>query len=297
MSSAPTMPTEQLPQRPAPETVALAPQRVSEKSFVVRRETRWSAVWKPLRCASWLTTNPFRTRSQPLPQEAALSVPWTLRDIWIGLGLLALWLAVSLGSIALLGWLEVKIDFGLLVTFWEAALLLPTWWLTVHKYKVRWTALGIRRSSWPMLALGFGLLLAVYLFNMLYGVLLYFFFELRIQADWAAVFGELEHPWLFAVGAAVVAPVVEELFFRGFLFAGLRRRLGWVKAGLISAALFSLIHFTPTAMPPIFLLGCIFALLYEKSRSLWPAILVHATMNAVGVAAAYWLSQNPIPLP
>lgn len=233
--------------------------------------------------------------SRPTSQGISPAVPWTLRDIWIGLGMLALWLAVSLGSMLLLGQLGIKINTGLLVAFWEAALLVPTWWLTVRKYKVRWAALGIRRFAWPMLALGIGLLLAVYLFNVLYGVLLYFFLKLRIQTDWVSVFGKLEHPWLFIVGAAVVAPVVEELFFRGFLFAGLRQRLGWVKAGLISAALFSLVHFTPTAMPPIFLLGCIFALLYEKSRSLWPAILVHATMNTVGVAAAYWLSQNPIP--
>jgi membrane protease YdiL (CAAX protease family) len=92
----------------------------------------------------------------------------------------------------------------------------------------------------------------------------------------------------------VVAPVVEELFFRSFLFAGLRKRYGWQKAGLISAALFAVIHLQPLAAIPIFLLGCLFAYLYQRSNSVWPAIVMHVATNALGLGAAYLLSQTQI---
>jgi membrane protease YdiL (CAAX protease family) len=116
-------------------------------------------------------------------------------------------------------------------------------------------------------------------------------FNLRMQQDLSPLLAELSSPWLFLLGAIVVAPVVEEIFFRGFLFAGLRGRYGWQKAAAISAALFSLVHLQPTAAVPIFLLGLVFAFLYERSGSIWPAVLMHVSSNALALGAAYLALQ------
>ena len=46
------------------------------------------------------------------------------------------------------------------------------------------------------------------------------------------------------------------------------------------------IHLQPLAILPIFLLGYFFAFLYQRSRSLWPSILMHMLMNALALGVA-----------
>ena len=98
---------------------------------------------------------------------------------------------------------------------------------------------------------------------------------------------------LIVAGAMViaVAPVVEEVFFRGFLYGALRSRLGiWLAAGL-NGALFGVIHFNFESaealllLPPLALLGFLFCLVYERTGSLLPVIGMHAFNNTVAYAA------------
>lgn len=79
----------------------------------------------------------------------------------------------------------------------------------------------------------------------------------------------------------VVAPLVEETIFRGFVYGGLRRRLPLVPSVIGSAALFALLHANPEAMLPITLIGVVLAVLYERTRSLWPCIICHALNNTL----------------
>ena len=85
----------------------------------------------------------------------------------------------------------------------------------------------------------------------------------------------------------VVAPVVEETFFRGFVFAGLRGRYDWRWAAAISSALFAAAHLELTFFIPAFVLGYIFAYLYQRSGSVWPGMIIHAAMNALAMAVLY----------
>ncbi len=84
-----------------------------------------------------------------------------------------------------------------------------------------------------------------------------------------------------------VAPVLEEIFFRGFFYRALRSRLSiWVAAGL-DGLLFGIIHYSGDGvdglliLPPLALLGVIFCLVYERTGSLFPVIGMHAFNNAV----------------
>jgi membrane protease YdiL (CAAX protease family) len=93
-----------------------------------------------------------------------------------------------------------------------------------------------------------------------------------------------------AAGALIIlaAPISEEVFFRGFLFGGLRRRLPFVAAAVISAAIFGAFHYTGphslTVLPQLGMLGLTQAWLYERSGSIYPTIGIHVLNNALAFA-------------
>jgi len=97
---------------------------------------------------------------------------------------------------------------------------------------------------------------------------------------------------LFVVTTVVFAPLAEEILFRGVLFQGLRQRTGFWVAALVSALLFTLPHLAEgggvfasgVITSGILPLGIVFAALVERRGSLAPAIVAHATYNAIGVA-------------
>jgi uncharacterized protein len=91
---------------------------------------------------------------------------------------------------------------------------------------------------------------------------------------------------LACVALAVVGPVVEELLFRGLLTAAFRRRFGPMRTALVTAAVFALAHVLPRVIPPVFILGLALALVYERTGSALPGILVHCLYNGIAVAAA-----------
>ena len=81
-------------------------------------------------------------------------------------------------------------------------------------------------------------------------------------------------------GAVIAAAVSEEILFRGLLFATLRRRLGWVLAGLVSALAFAALHgYATHGFTSVALSGLVWAWSYERTRSLWPALIGHAFGN------------------
>jgi membrane protease YdiL (CAAX protease family) len=102
--------------------------------------------------------------------------------------------------------------------------------------------------------------------------------------------------WFFFVGA-ILAPLVEEIFFRGFLFQGFRARYGWVAGMLISSLIFGAAHLDPVAFIPTFILGCLLAYMYQLTSSVWPGVILHVTVNAMGLFAAYAVTKFPSFLP
>jgi membrane protease YdiL (CAAX protease family) len=84
---------------------------------------------------------------------------------------------------------------------------------------------------------------------------------------------------------AIVVPICEETCFRGMLFGGLRERLPRLAAALLSGLIFGALHATTgiTAVPPLMAFGVILALLYEKTGSIWPGILLHMLNNSIAL--------------
>lgn len=80
--------------------------------------------------------------------------------------------------------------------------------------------------------------------------------------------------------AVGVAPIVEELFFRGYAYPVLKYHAG-DHARWLSALLFAGVHLYVVNFLPIFLLGWALASMYERSRSLAVPIVAHATVNGL----------------
>jgi membrane protease YdiL (CAAX protease family) len=89
------------------------------------------------------------------------------------------------------------------------------------------------------------------------------------------------------IGLLVVlaAPISEEIFFRGFLFGGLRRGLPFVGAAVVSALIFGAFHYTGvrslTVLPQLAALGLVLAWVYERTGSIYPTMAIHAVNNAI----------------
>ena len=89
---------------------------------------------------------------------------------------------------------------------------------------------------------------------------------------------------LLVLVTVVMAPVVEELFFRGLVLRSAERRWGTVWAVAFSSVLFGLTHFEPLQLPPLALFGAIAAILTIRTGRLGPAIWAHVGFNTLAVA-------------
>jgi membrane protease YdiL (CAAX protease family) len=82
-----------------------------------------------------------------------------------------------------------------------------------------------------------------------------------------------------SVFAAMVGPMIEELFFRGFMYNAFKKRVGIFAAMLITAATFAALHAHAVGFLPIMILGMVLAYLYEKTGTLVSSITVHMIHN------------------
>lgn len=89
----------------------------------------------------------------------------------------------------------------------------------------------------------------------------------------------------FIISVFIIAPIVEEVVFRGLIMTKLRKEISATASSLISAMLFAIIHFMAGGSVTVvhaFFGGLIFALVYEKTKSLLPAIVAHSFGNIGG---------------
>lgn len=221
-------------------------------------------------------------------------VPWSIGDTWMGVVLLVL---ISGGMVAAL-FLGLKREYfqNIGVLLLELVYLLPIVLIFAWR-RISWKHLGFGAFNINVVGIGCGLLLGGYSIILLHNWLLTIF-GVDTQGDQIfQMFDQLESPvWLFVVGA-IVAPIVEEIFFRGFLFQGFRQKYGWMPALFLSSAIFGAAHLDPVSLIPTFVLGCVLAVVYHRSNSVWPGILFHAAINSFSLCAVYVISQYPSLIP
>jgi membrane protease YdiL (CAAX protease family) len=138
--------------------------------------------------------------------------------------------------------------------------------------------LGFRtfsRSAFGWMALAFVLYLA---FTIFYSLVI----TEPKQKDIAESFGPTIVQVLLIV---IAAPIAEETCFRGMLFGGLREKLPRLVAALITGLIFGGLHALTgvTAVPPLIVFGFLLALLYERTGSIVPGILLHMLNNTIAL--------------
>lgn len=123
------------------------------------------------------------------------------------------------------------------------------------------------------------------------GLLAYFAFAIVYvlvfgEPEQDDIAGKLGPAWSQILLIVILAPFAEEVCFRGFLFGGFRSRYNLPVAAIGAGLVFGLLHYSTgiTAVPQLIVLGAIFALVYEKTRSIWPAIIFHMFNNAYVLA-------------
>lgn len=229
------------------------------------------------------------------PEIPVYSVPWKVMDNWIGV-LLLIVVDLTIFIITLQS-SKTKLAQSALIVLLELAYLLPV--ILIFAWRgISWKALGFGKFSWRSLSIGCGLLVGGYLLIILHNVLL---FVLGVDTQGEQIvkmFAALKSPFWFFIVGAIFAPLVEEIFFRGFLFQGFRARYGWQAGMLLSSAIFAAAHLDLVALIPTFILGNVLAYVYHRSNSVWPGIFLHFLVNAFGLFSAYFAThyQNLIPL-
>ena len=157
---------------------------------------------------------------------------------------------------------------------------------------------GLRATRfWPAVgwsALGYG---CFFVFAIVYSVAIGSTEEQTTLDDLGAKDTTLS---LLVVGVmvCVAAPVIEEFFFRGFLYTALRRRLPTIAAAVIVGVLFGSVHI-PTgaeAAPVLAVLGLMLCLVYEKTGSIYPCIALHALQNGVAYSVGADAPEVGLPL-
>jgi membrane protease YdiL (CAAX protease family) len=116
------------------------------------------------------------------------------------------------------------------------------------------------------------------------------------MVDMKVIYRTSGWPLILWLAVAGFAPLFEEVFFRGFLFVGLRHsRLGAAGTVLVTAILWAFLHiqYSIAGILQILALGIVFGVVRLKTRSLWSTLWMHSLWNAATLlAVAFSLSGN-----
>jgi membrane protease YdiL (CAAX protease family) len=167
----------------------------------------------------------------------------------------------------------------------QASALGAAWYFGLRKYLLDWSALGWRKPErgWPWLpfTLVLGALFIVFAYSIMLSIA-----GIKPNTDLPdAVYNHFLPLSIALVLTVFIAPVIEETFFRGFVFGGLMRRWGPVSAALGSGLVFGIAHLGNAGyfyvVPPIIGIGVLFAWSYRYSRSIFPSMAAHFLFNLI----------------
>jgi membrane protease YdiL (CAAX protease family) len=227
-------------------------------------------------------------------------ISWGIREIVIGIGLVLLLFAVFAVAIAfpviqIYGEdsLEVLAVQVLTALLWDIGIIIVVFSLVRRKggsardLGLRRPQRGLRDLANPVPGL-IGLIAIAY-FSAIALVQVYGLVLNLLDLDDLLPHQQLpdtlyENDWIlisFAIVGMTLVPFAEELLFRGFFFAGLRRSLSFPIAAALSGFCFSLAHADPGLIIPFTGVGVILAYTYERTGSLFAPVGVHMLFNSV----------------
>jgi membrane protease YdiL (CAAX protease family) len=238
-------------------------------------------------------------RGTTLPQPRArlpFLVPWTLIDVAEIVAVLVFAMVLS-GEVSVVLWTNWLKDVSgplgqpllLTVQYLAVAVVCLTlvWRRVGARSRSPLRSLGLRgKSAWRLIATGVGgyavflggLVLAAMALRGLLGD------AIRLGQTGDSLMESVDSKGelvIYFVLACVLAPIFEEIVFRGYVYAGLRRLANPRQAMLMGGLIFAAVHMNSEALVIIALIGVMLCYLYEHTRSLLPGMIAHGLHNAL----------------
>lgn len=259
--------------------------------------------------------------NEPVSQPKFIPVPWTDKQTFNGvfftvIPLLALDVGLSFlntGSTTVTKPLSLQLDWvNAIVTFVLSALLEGAFLIAPYCYAriTRGRSMLTEIRSIPSL-LGFRrfnivrsllLVIVLFLFVLVINEVYQFFitiFHLNLQTNDQVVLdrGKSAPITTYAtlLVAVIVAPFCEEVFFRSFVFMGLRNGMPLLWAIVFSALIFGVAHADIASFPVLFFIGLALAVVRWQTDSIWPGMILHALNNGLS-ALLIVLAMHGLPV-
>ena len=170
------------------------------------------------------------------------------------------------------------------------------YFLGIRRNKISWKQLGIKPVVWKMeyILLAGVLAVAMMPIRSAIGLLVQMVIEggmdSLIQRENLFSAGGLT--WggflVMFIGVGILAPISEELYFRGLLHNWFRERWGMWASIIASSIFFGLAHFDSVGvLVSSFIMGIVMAYVYEKTKTLWITIAIHIITNSIAVFLLY----------
>jgi len=231
---------------------------------------------------------------EKLDNRAELDIKWNALDGIISVVFLAAALTgvyfgsarifIALSNMELLSENISNISFVVLYGIQVLLMLGTVWYLALHRKKARLRDLGLRyysigKTLWyafiSLIAI-FGIsFIYVFLMNSVLGI------EAPISKIEILIRNRSISNTVLLIVVAFIGPIAEEVFFRGFLYSAFKKNWGILPALLLSSILFSVVHLQIFSFIPLLVIGWLLAYLFERTRSLLPAIFLHAIYNLI----------------
>ena len=132
----------------------------------------------------------------------------------------------------------------------------------------------------------FTLLVGAFFINRVYAT--YVVPGVEMQAELQAILNALDKTSMVLVlkvlAVAILAPLIEELLFRGYLQTALAEKMNHHLAIWLAAFIFAIIHLQPMAIPALMVLGAAFGYIYHRTGSLKTCIVLHMVNNGLALA-------------
>jgi membrane protease YdiL (CAAX protease family) len=231
-------------------------------------------------------------------------VSWGISDL-VRASIIIIFMAYLVGLIEALLVRTVHLELGsnlrmILSTFFiDIIVLAVVLYFVVVKCRERLPALGLRFESILNNILS-GIAAYIFIVPLLFMVLIFSIWFLDLlgysppsQPIFEVFMEEKRSRVLFflTIFVSLFGPIIEEMFFRGFMYSAIKKRLGFLGAAFLSASIFSLLHTNIVSFLPIMMLGALLAYLYERTGSLVAPITVHIVHNSVIVGFMFFIKE------
>lgn len=178
-------------------------------------------------------------------------------------------------------------------------LFLPLWIFVVDKYAASLADFGFQKIRlWPLIKTVLLCYFFYFVLSFLVALILYYtgitIPGYEEQQSYLPLFGYDPFGFTAAIlTVAVIAPFLEELFFRGFVYRVFTKTWPVWLGSILTALLFAGIHFQVHTIIPLFILGLILNYSYQKTGSVWTAVVFHSLNNTIAFGLDLYLYFHP----